>query len=885
MPDEGGIFPLSDYNSQQNNYGANAAPVRHRRSDRHHSVEAPAAPAEQQLAPEEKWVRQQPPVIAPAAETEEEYQRPQPQRVLSSRERMYMRPPVQDEEEEYEEDEEDERRIPWLKIALAALAVLVALCAALYFIPNAGPLTPVGDALRGLVHGKKEAGQVLSFQAVNNEGYTDSRLQFHVTTNKSVDGVRLEDQDGDEIVCNATVVSSDSDTNRIWNVTAVFDEPFEGPLFVAMRTGDTWSRTALSVPLTVVEPTPAPTPTPLPTQKPVVTQAPAAVPTSEPTAAPTRVSRAMTAIPVILDATSIPVATWAPTNAPAAVVEEILPTADPTEEPTQAPTQEPTQTPTPKPTKAPTKAPTAVPTPSPMPRFGAESGAGSLKVSETAYNEKGKAQKNYAREVSYIAPNPDHYSRFDIGVFTFRGDNFRRNAAFGTADVKKETMTVLWKSPIGSLRTADNGTLYGVGWTGQPAIIKWTKEVREMMNLYDEKKNTTGLREVIFGGQDGKIYFLDIKDGTATRDPITVGFPLKGSVSVDTLGRPLISVGQGISKLPNKTGDIGMHVYNLVDGKRAFLINGRKSSAQPVYSTNGAFDGTSLFLFENDAMVVAGENGLLYTIDLNSDFKYPNVNDPDVKGSLDVNKVTTFLRTKATAEKDAQVNVEASVAMYDKYVYMADTYGVVRCVDTDTMKTVWAFDNGDNTDVIALDMEGNSGVSLYTGNTCYARLGSSKKNIKDVSIRKLDALTGQEIWSYSVKCTYDKDQLAGCKASPVVGQNKIKDLVIYTVNKVDGGGSRILALNKKTGEVKWQYALTAEAVSSPVAVYNDKGDAWIIQADESGTLTMLNGKTGEKCSTLDLGGKIQGSPAVYKDYLVIGTCSKDNSFMYGIKLN
>ena len=95
----------------------------------------------------------------------------------------------------------------------------------------------------------------------------------------------------------------------------------------------------------------------------------------------------------------------------------------------------------------------------------------------------------------------------------------------------------------------------------------------------------------------------------------------------------------------------------------------------------------------------------------------------------------------------------------------------------------------------------------------------------------------------------------------------------------------MFALDKESGKIVWSFGLESRSESSPVAVYNDKGDAWIIQADESGTLTMLNGKTGEKCSTLDLGGKIQGSPAVYKDYLVIGTCSKDNSFMYGIKLN
>jgi len=441
-------------------------------------------------------------------------------------------------------------------------------------------------------------------------------------------------------------------------------------------------------------------------------------------------------------------------------------------------------------------------------------------------------------------------------------------------------MSVLWKAEIGSLRTKDNGTLYGVGWTGQPAIIKWPKEVREMMNLLAEKKDKTGLREVIFGAQDGKIYFLDLKDGAPTREPINVGFPLKGSVSVDAQSRPLIAVGQALSRLSGKSGDLGMHVYNLVDCKKAFFINGVKSNSVPAYSPNGAFDGTALFLYNNDEMVVAGENGLLYTIDMNTKFEYPSVENPDVKGSLSVVRKTTMLASKSGGEKNNVVNAEASVAMYDKYAYLADTQGFIRCVDTDTMSTVWAFDNGDNTDILALDMEGDTGVSLYTGNTAYSRLG--KKN--EVSIRKLNALSGEEIWSYQIKCDYDKEQLSGCKASPVIGQNGISDLVIYTVNKVDGGGSRILALDKDTGKLVWQKELADETISSPVAVYDDSGDAWIIQGDEGGNLTMLQGRTGAVRSQISLGGAIQGSPAVYKEILVVGTCSKDNACMYGIKI-
>ena len=428
-----------------------------------------------------------------------------------------------------------------------------------------------------------------------------------------------------------------------------------------------------------------------------------------------------------------------------------------------------------------------------------------------------------------------------------------------------------------------------MGWTGQPAIIKWTIDVRQMMNLYEDKKDTSALREVIFGAQDGKIYFLDLRDGSATRDPINVGYPLKGSVSVHALGMPLIAVGQGISKMTdNKQHPIGLHMYYLTDGKEAYFLNGRQSSNQKQYVTNGAFDGTALFLYNDaargalgDAMIVAGENGLLYTVDLNSKWSFPTEENPEAESSFSVNPAVTYLRTKANSEKEASVGVEGSVAMYDRFIYMADAYGIIRCVDSDSMKTVWAVDGGDNIDAaIALDMDGDSGVSLYTGNTAYARLGTKQ----DVTIRRLNALTGEEIWSYGIKCEKNSAQLSGCKASPVIGEHGIDDLVIFTVNMVEGGGSKMLAFDKKTGQVAWEHSFSANAVSSPVAVYNAEGKAWIIQGDEGGTLTMLDGRTGQVRTTLDLGGTIQGSPAVYRNYLVIGTCDKNNSYMYGIRI-
>ena len=262
-------------------------------------------------------------------------------------------------------------------------------------------------------------------------------------------------------------------------------------------------------------------------------------------------------------------------------------------------------------------------------------------------------------------------------------------------------------------------------------------------------------------------------------------------------------------------------------------------------------------------------------------FEY-DVNNPVEKPPFSINKEITFLKTKSAKEKDTNVSIETSLAMYDKYIYSADAYGILQCIDSDTMKAVWAVDVGDNTDAaLALDFDKNGELGLYTGNTSYARL----KGKNPVTIRRLDALTGEEVWAYEIDCVYNADQLSGVKASPVMGEHEISDLVIFTVNMTgDKNSATILALNKLTGKVAWKYELESTAISSPVAVYNEAGEAWIIQADQKGRLYLLDGMTGDVRNVLDIKGEIQASPAVYKDMLVIGTCSKDNAYMYGIRI-
>ena len=66
------------------------------------------------------------------------------------------------------------------------------------------------------------------------------------------------------------------------------------------------------------------------------------------------------------------------------------------------------------------------------------------------------------------------------------------------------------------------------------------------MNLYPDKKEKD-LIEVIYPTMDGNVYFLDLEDGTPTRDKIVLGMPIKGTGSLHPAGLPIFIAGAGDS--------------------------------------------------------------------------------------------------------------------------------------------------------------------------------------------------------------------------------------------------------------------------------------------------------------------------------------------------
>ena len=820
-------------------------------------------------------------------------------------------------EDEYADEEIPRRRWPWVVLALLLAAAVLFACS-YFFIPReaGGILGSARSISHNAVDGgltllglkKTEPPRLIKFETPADTVQTGVRSVFTFTASQAVDGVRIKDEVGTEITGVSEPV--DSPDNTTWTLTAILDKPMTVTLSAELLKDNTWYQTDKFVQLVVAEPTATPAPTPLPTPVPTVppTEAPvlvtegALLPPPEGTIAPSTATQAGIFDPMgLLPAftpnpqagdnlsnaaatepfqTSVPFE--APTEIPLQPATPALPEVSPEPMPLETAaaeepqiTEEPAVPEEPPVTMEPPQA-TAVPTPTFMPSLtltaAEQQSPAAMGITEAAY-QGNKRQDTYLRETPINVQGGEMYTYYPGGVFTFRSDGMRQNAAFGTAGMPLEQLSVKWQTELGSLRTSDSGTLYGLGWTGQPAIIKWSLEVRQMMNLNEAKKDVTALKEVIFAAQDGKVYFLDLADGQPTREAIDAGFPLKGSVAVDAIGRPMIAFGQGISKLPNKTGDIGFHIYNLIDQTKLSFINGRKGKNQLQYATNGAFDGTGLFDRQSDSLVVAGENGLLYTIKLNTVFDFR-----DAK-TLTIDPEITYQRSKGN-QNDLTVSMESSVAMYGPYAFIADKQGIIRAVDTTSMKTVWAFDAGDNTDAtIALDLENESTLALYTGTTVFARTRRDGMAV----IRRLDALTGEEVWAYKAEAGYDDTERGGVKASPVVGQGELGGLVFFTINKTPEGGS-IVALDKATGALVWSLPLSAGAISSPVAVYADDGRGRIIQADLEGKLYLIEGLTGQVKHTLDLNGTIEGSPAVYNDVLVIGTMDSGSNSMYGIRI-
>jgi hypothetical protein len=458
------------------------------------------------------------------------------------------------------------------------------------------------------------------------------------------------------------------------------------------------------------------------------------------------------------------------------------------------------------------------------------------------YTEKFKEEREHISMGSAL-----NYSDLK-GITSFRGSNMRDNAAFGESIIKEEKLEILWKKDIG---TIDSWT--GVGWNGQPSIVQWDEQVINEMNIYEEKKKKNGLIEVIYGALDGYVHFLDLEDGKPTREKLNIGAPIKGSVTVDPRGYPILYVGQGINQNSSKFVDFAYRIFSLTNFKKLYEIKGADSFARRSW---GAFDSTALIDKATDQLFICGENGVFYSGKLNTIYK---------NGTVAMEPKIDKYRYDATNKN--KKGIENSIAIYMNYGYFADNDGLLQCIDLNTLKPVWAAYVNDDTDsTIALERE-EKGLSLYTA--CEVDL---QGNNGLSYVRKLDATSGKVLWEQSYKCAYVEEVNGGVLSSPIIGKKDISNLVIYNIARTpEPGSSLLIAFDKVSGEEVWRTKLKNYCWSSPIATYSTMGKSYIIQCDSTGKTFLIEGISGKILDTIDLEANVEGSPAAFNNINVVGT--------------
>jgi hypothetical protein len=527
---------------------------------------------------------------------------------------------------------------------------------------------------------------------------------------------------------------------------------------------------------------------------------------------------------------------------------------------------------------------------------------------EGTISAEGNDTTSYSRENKISFGRNIEYSELP-GILTFGGNNYRDTFAYGTVSISEKRIRQQWSKTIGTL-----GSWSGTGWTGQPLIVQWPAETVAVMNVKDSYKTGEPLTEVIYPAMDGSIYFLDLESGSATRDPIVTGVVQKGTSCIDPRGYPLLFVGQGIP-VENDQGNNAAYVrlYSLISGEEIYRFGGFDWFSRRTWQ---AYDSSPII--SDDTIVYAGENGVLYTSKLNAvfDIEAGTVTvDPERLVKMRY-EGSGYSRSDASGAR--WYGVESSVAAFRNYAFFTDNGGRLQCVDLNTMKIKYVVDVTDDTDasVVIEESYRDNTFYLYTGSGVKTANGGLGDGYGYSYQRKINGLTGEVVWEESWICsTGDETTSGGIVATPHVGKYQIFNLVIYSfsfaaqsngtvaTDAADGDadaedteetaqsvavpvpdengdysvGGRIVALDKSTGTLVWSIEQQNDYWASPVVVYDEQGRGYLIQCDRGGYITMYDAQYGTELNSLDLGSRIDSTPAVFNNMLIVGTRGKGGS--------
>lgn len=518
-----------------------------------------------------------------------------------------------------------------------------------------------------------------------------------------------------------------------------------------------------------------------------------------------------------------------------------------------------------------TPEPTPSPTPEPFEPHSVDSTAEANFLQSTDIMVDGEMfEGEYEDDTGIYFGYPEEYSSLP-GVITFRGNNFRDSAAYGTANITQKKFGGSWTAGTGSL-TAPNGTFWsGNGWTGQPLIAEWPKETRQIMNMYDWAKEAETLVEVVYPSMDGYIYFYELQTGKATRDALNLGYTFKGTGTLYPRGYPLLCVGSGYDSYK---GTSHVFLVSLIDFSVLYEFGANDGFAHRAWSM---YDSAPLIDADTDKLIYCGENGVIYIITLGTEYD-------EEAGTISVNPTRAakwrYMSNRFASTGQFWLGFEASPVIWQSHMIVPDNGGNLICLDLNTLTVDWVQDTLDDTNCTPV-LEIEDGHPYIYASTSY-HLGWRSWMTADVPVWKIDAETGEIVWQVSYTCYSVEELSGGTQGSIAVGKNNVSDLVYVPIARTpSASGGKLVALDKETGEEVWVMETQVYSWSTPTLVYDQNGDGYILYCTTGHYLYLLDARTGEILDSRNLGGLFEASPAVYGNWLVVG---HRNGSIYGIEL-
>lgn len=424
------------------------------------------------------------------------------------------------------------------------------------------------------------------------------------------------------------------------------------------------------------------------------------------------------------------------------------------------------------------------------------------------------------------------------GLVMFRGNPTR--TYYGRGPIP-DRVDQIWRFPDSAMCAnspvgGQDKVWCGSGWTGQPAV--WNRP--------------DGITEVIVGAYDAKIHFIDAATGSRTRPDFAMGDIIKGSVSLDPDGFPLVYAG---------SRDPRYRIIALDRDEPTALWSLDAASVNGMW--NNDWDSNAAIV--DDLMYLGGENSWFFVVKLNRGYNADGLVtvDPEV-----VFKMPAFT-DELVAAVGRQQSVEASPTLYEDRVYFPNSAGRVVGLDISNVvggeaPIVFEYWMGDDVDAtIVVDEDG----MLYVS----AEVDLATARSKEVGqLVKLDPYTDGDpkVWSISIPSTGGYE--GGIWATPA--------LVGSTLMAPTNTG-RLLAVDTATGEIVWEDDVGGGAWSSPVIV--DETMLVTTGCESNPTIRaydVLNPRRPVALWDIPTGACIESTPAVWEGRFFVG--SRDG-FFYG----